>query len=157
MTHPPTNPSQPTTSLESRTNATGDASFALEARTPPRSVLFVAVILVAFVGLLCLEVSDSFFRHDGQIARSLFVLPVVVLLLWGLVSRRRWAWLITRVVALLAAALYVATIAVVWIAFAQMQTGARIGISVVSAILGGLVLLAYLALGSGPARAYFRI
>ncbi|MEP6670116.1 MAG: hypothetical protein ABJF10_13230 [Chthoniobacter sp.] len=123
----------------------------------PRSILFVALILIAFIGLLTLETSDSLVRHNGQIARSLFVLPVVILLLRGVLTRRRWAWRTTRILALLAAALYAVPSIGVWFFFLKIQIGQRLWLSGVGATLISLAISAYLALGRRPARAYFRI
>jgi len=123
----------------------------------PRTILFVALILIAFIGLLTLEISDSFVRHNGQIARSLFVLPVVILLLRGVLTRRRWAWRTTRILALVAALLYAVPSISVWLFFPQIQTGQRIWISAVGAGLIVLAITAWLALGRRPARAYFRV
>lgn len=123
----------------------------------PRSVLFVALVIIAFIGLLTLEISDSFFRHDHQIARSAFILPVSALLLWGFLTRRRWAWRTTRIVTLLTAMVYAVPAIGVWFFFPHIQTGARAGITIVSAILFALVLSAHLALGRRPARAYFQM
>ncbi|MDR3401290.1 MAG: hypothetical protein P4L99_02235 [Chthoniobacter sp.] len=124
---------------------------------PPHSVLFVALIIIAFIGLLTLEISDSFVRHNGQIARSLFVLPVVVLLLRGVLTRRRWAWHTTRILALVAAIFYAIPSIGVWFFFAHLQTGVRIWISAVGAVLITLAISAHLALGRRPTRAYFRL
>lgn len=123
----------------------------------PRSVLFVALVIIAFAGLLALEISDSFVRHDGQIARSLFVLPVVLVLLRGLLTRRRWAWYAIRVVAFLAAVLYAGSSAGVWIFSSQLQVGLRVWISGVGLGLFALVVSAYTAMGRRPARDYFRV
>jgi len=123
----------------------------------PRSVLFVALIIITFIGLLTLEISDSLVRHDGQIARSLFVLPVVLLLLHGVLTRCRWAWRATRILALLAVVLYAVPSIGVWFFFPQVQTGPRIWISAVGAGLITFAVSAYLALGRRHARAYFRV
>lgn len=122
----------------------------------PRSVLFVAIVIVLFIGLLTLEVSDSFFLHDHQLARSLFVLPIPSALLWGLLHRRRWAWSAIRTAALLAAVLYTLPTIGVWFFFPHLQTGLRLWLTLVGVILFSLVLSVYLALGRAPARAYFR-
>jgi hypothetical protein len=140
-----------------RDTAALPSASALSATTLPRSVLLVALVIIAFIGLLTLETSDSFFRHDHQIARSLFVLPVPALLLHGFLTRRRWAWRATRIIALLTAILYALPSIGVWLFFPQMQTGPRIWITTVSAILFALALSAYLTLGRRPARAYFQV
>jgi hypothetical protein len=123
----------------------------------PRSVLLVALIIIAFIGLFTLEISDSYFKHDGQIARSLFVLPVAILLLHGILTRRRWAWWSTRVLGLLGAGIYTFASVGVWIFFGRLPVGVRFWISIVGMTLCALILLAYLALGRRPARAYFQI
>ena len=141
-------------SFESNPPASSPDTTSLSAT--PRSVLFVAIVIVVFIGLLTLEVSDSFFLHDHQLARSLFVLPVPSALLWGLLQRRLWAWWAIRVVALLAAILYTLPTVGVWFFFPHLQTGLRLWLTVVGVILFSLVLSVYLALGRAPARAYFR-
>jgi hypothetical protein len=124
--------------------------------TTPHSVLFVAIVIVLFIGLLALEVSDSFFLHDHQLARSLFVLPIPCTLLWGLLHRRLWAWWAIRIVALLAAILYTLPTIGVWFFFPHLQTGLRLWLTGVGIILFSLVLSVYLALSRASARAYFR-
>ena len=133
----------------------GDMNHSSVASTPPRSVLFVALIVVLFIGLLVLEISDSYFLHDHQVARSLFVLPIPSALLWGLLHRRRWAWQATRVASLLAAILYMLPTIGVWFFFPHLQTALRLWLTVVGSILFTLVLCVYLALGKAPARYYF--
>ncbi len=128
---------------------------AARAAAAPRSVLYVALILILFLGLLVLEISDSFFRHDHAIARSLFVLPLPAALLWGVLTRRRWAWWASRIVAVLAAILYALPSIGVWFLYPHLPFGLRLWLTIVGTILGTLVLSVYLALGRRPARAYF--
>ena len=138
-----------------QSSASADRPAAPEAL--PRSVLIVAIVIIAFIGLLSLETSDSFFLHDGQIARSLFVLPVAILLLHGVLTRCRWAWWATRIITALAGALYGVASVGVWIFSSHLQFGLRLWISAVSAGLLALVLSAFVALGRRPARSYFRV
>jgi hypothetical protein len=124
--------------------------------TLPISVLIVAIINIAFIGLLALESSDSYFVRGGRIARSLYVLPVAILLLYGVLNRRRWAWWATRAVAALGAAIYAGAAVGVWVFSSHLQLGLRVWISTVSASLFMLVLSAFFALGRRPARDFFR-
>jgi hypothetical protein len=120
-------------------------------------VLFVALVVIVFIGLFTLEISDSLVRHHGQIARSIFFLPVALLLLWGILKRRHWAWVITRVLSALASVLYGSVAIAVWIFFGHLQAGLKVWLSVVSVGLLALALSAFLSLGRTKARAWFQI
>ncbi|TCO84894.1 hypothetical protein EV701_13314 [Chthoniobacter flavus] len=121
----------------------------------PHSVLFVALVLILFLGLLTLEISDSYFRHDHAIARSLFVLPLPAALFWGICTRHRWAWWTTRILALLVAILYALPSIGIWFLYPHLPLGLRLWITVVGAILCAFVLSVHLALGRPAARTYF--
>ena len=123
----------------------------------PRSVLFVACIVIVFIALFVLEISDSLVLHHGQVARSIFFLPVAALLFWGILTRRRWAWIVTRCLSALASVLYGGVGIAVWIVFTHLQTGLKLWLTTVSAGLLALTLSAFLSLGRAQARAYFQM
>ncbi|EDY21338.1 hypothetical protein CfE428DRAFT_1631 [Chthoniobacter flavus Ellin428] len=101
------------------------------------------------------KISDSYFRHDHAIARSLFVLPLPAALFWGICTRHRWAWWTTRILALLVAILYALPSIGIWFLYPHLPLGLRLWITVVGAILCAFVLSVHLALGRPAARTYF--
>jgi hypothetical protein len=119
-------------------------------------VLGAALVNALFLGLLALEVSDGVSRR-GAIALSLFFFPPALVLFWGLVAGRRWAWRVVRWGSLLFALLYLGVSAVVCVTRPTDPHGPLwVWIAAVGVALGGLLLVGgFYALGRPTARRHF--
>lgn len=126
-------------------------------RPMPKSVLVAASIVILFLGLLALEISDGLVRHGGRVARSLYVFPPVVALLWGILTHRRWAWLACRVAALLFGLVFTGVGVAACVVRPTDQYGAVwIWIATVSFVLGSCLFAGFFALGRPSAKAHYR-
>lgn len=120
----------------------------------PASVAIAAAVLILFLALFALEVSDSWVA-DGSLARSAFFFPPTVVLFCGLLTRRLWAWWSIRVLTLLGTmwfAFWVVVSAVGWFGGEAML---RVWIGGVSLWLGGSLVVCFQMLGRPAARGYF--
>lgn len=131
---------------------------AVVGRAPPKSVLVAALIVILFLALLALEVSDGLNRHGGRIARSLYAFPPVLALLWGILTHRRWAWLGCRAAATLCGLLFAGVGVAACVARPRDQYGAVwIWIACVSFALASLLFAGFVALGRPSARGHYRL
>ena len=125
------------------------------ARPMPKSVLVAAAIAILFLALLALEISDGLTRHGGRIARSVYVFPPVVALLWGILTHRRWAWLACRGTAFLFGLVFTGVGVVACVARPTDQYGAVLDLDRDGELRAGVVplrrvLRARSPLGEGP-------
>jgi hypothetical protein len=127
---------------------------------PVRATVMAGILFLAFCAL---EFSDGLLRQDGRIFywTSVLFLPVLVLL-YGLVSARRWAWWITRVAAVLAVLWFVAFM--VLIPFADLRADGvsvpwwgRLYMAAVTLVFAGISFYAFHSLGHAEAKNYFAI
>jgi hypothetical protein len=120
----------------------------------PASVLGAVLINALFLGFFALETSSGLAREGGTIARSLFFFPPALLLFWGLVAGRRWAWHAARWSGLLFALAYLGISAVVCLLQPADQDGpVWIWIAAVGVVLGSFG--GFHALARPSARRYF--
>jgi hypothetical protein len=127
-------------------------------RRMPRSVLVAASVVILFLALLALEISVGWVRHGGAIARSLFVFPLVLVLLWGILTHRRWAWLAARGSALLCALIFSGVGVLACILQPGDQYGAVwVWIATVSFVLASILSAGFFALGLRSAKAHYRL
>jgi hypothetical protein len=116
----------------------------------PFSLALVALVMVLFLALFVLEITDSIVFH-GQVARSAFCFPPAAVLLWGVLARRRWAWVVARVATGLGALVFAATGVLVF--FNSHVTPRDLhGIATISFVLCAILVTAFLALGRPATR-----
>lgn len=129
--------------------------------TMPAGVRIAVMANIVFLACFALEISDGLARRGGAIHPIGWTMfwPTLVLL-YGLLSARRWAWWIAR---------GVAAIVIVWflgfavlIPFADLRTEqgpvpwwGRLYMICVSLILAAMLSGGFLSLGGPPARNYF--
>ena len=124
--------------------------------TPPRSLIAAALVIVLFMSFFVLEITDSFIHHR-QVARSAFFFPPTAILLWGVLTRRRWAWFVARG-AMVAGVLAFGTTGIFAAFFAtSLKPRDQNGIIGVSIFLCTLVVLGFVALGRPATRRLFGI
>lgn len=128
-------------------------------RSVPASVLGAALVNALFLALFALEISDTVVRRDGGVAKSLFFFPPALVLFWGLVTGRRWAWHGVRWGSLGFALLYFGVSAVACVLQpADRQGPVWVWIASVGVVLGSLLFVGgFYALGRPSARQYFGI
>lgn len=116
----------------------------------PFGIALVAFVIVLFLSLFVLEMTDSIVFHH-ELARSAFFFPPAALLLWGVLTRRRWAWFATRAVTFVGALIFTATGG-----FAVLSTHIKPrdqhGIVTISLLLGAILAATFIALGRPAAR-----
>jgi hypothetical protein len=126
-------------------------------RPIPASVLAALIVNAVFLALFALEISTGLARQGGVVAKSLFFFPPGVLLFWGLLGGRRWAWHLGRWSSLAFALLFLGVACAVC---AFRPTDAHgpvwVWIACVSAVLGSVLFVGgFCALGRSSARRYF--
>lgn len=122
----------------------------------PRSVIATSLVVILFLSLFMLEITDSIVFHR-KIARSAFFFPLAGVLLWGVLTRRRWAWFAARGAMVLGILVFGATgIAAAWF-FPQINPRDQRGIIIISFILCTLLVTAFKVLGRPSARRHFGI
>jgi hypothetical protein len=137
---------------ESSQAATSSAS---SASLPAAAVAGIAVAIL-FLGLFALEISHGLFRQDGKLAKSLLAFPPVLLLLCGLLARRRWALFGARALALLGAGWFVFIAGYAAILRPHDRHGAVwIWILCVSLVLGAVLLTGFVGLGRPSTRRHY--
>jgi hypothetical protein len=127
----------------------------------PSAVRAAVAANVLFLAFFALEVSDGLVRRDGAvhpISTTLF--GPALMLLYGLLSARRWAWRVSRGVAAVFACWFLAFIAVIPFADLRGEQGpvpwwGRVYMICVSLVLGGILAGAFVSLGRETARSYF--
>jgi hypothetical protein len=123
-----------------------------------RAALAANMLILAFCAL---ELSDRLVRQDGQwIYWTTFLLPLALLLFYGLLSARRWAWWTTRILAALATLWFLAFVAVIPFADLHGETGptpwyGRVYMAAVTLVFAAIMAAAYWSLGRPEARRYF--
>jgi hypothetical protein len=129
------------------------------ARSIPASVLGAIVVNALFLGLFALEISTGVAREGGVVARSLFLFPPALVLFWGLLTGRRWAWRVARWGSLGFALLYFGVSILVCVLRPSDQHGpVWVWIASVGVVLGMLLLVGgFHALGRPSARRHFGV
>jgi len=125
---------------------------------PVRAAILGNILFLAF---FVLEFSDGLLRQHGRVFYWTSVLFVPALLLfYGLVSGRNWAWWTARGVAAILILWFVAFIVI--IPFGDFKRGSevtpwygRLYMMAFTLLLGSVVFAIFRALGSGEARRYF--
>ena len=125
---------------------------------PVRAAVTANLLFLAFCAL---EFSDGLIRQGGRVFywTSVLFLPALVLL-YGLVSARRWAWWTARSVTAIFTLWFVAFIAVIPFADLRGSDGpvpwwGRVYMAGVTLLMAGITAYAFRALGRREARSYF--
>jgi hypothetical protein len=116
----------------------------------PFSIALAAFVIVLFLSLFVLEITDSIVFHH-RLARSAFFFPPAAVLLWGVLARRRWAWFAARAVTFVGALIFTAT-GVVAILNTHMKPRDQHGILTISFLLGAILAATFTVLGRPAAR-----
>lgn len=129
--------------------------------TMPTGVRIAVMANIVFLACFALEISDGLARRGGAIHPIGWTMfgPTLVLL-YGLLSARRWAWWIARGVAALVIVWFLGFAVI--IPFADLRAEqvpvpwwGRIYMICVSLILAGMLSGGFFSLGGSPARNYF--
>jgi hypothetical protein len=136
---------------------------ALRRRGPsmPGGVRAAVAANVLFLGFFALEFSDRLVRQGGRVVYwNAFLFPPALLLYYGLLSARRWAWWTSRGLAAVAGLWFLGFVAVIPFADLRGEGGpvpwyGRVYMACVSLVFAGIVAGAYWSLGRPEARRYF--
>jgi hypothetical protein len=127
----------------------------------PSAVRAAVMANVLFLAFFALEISDGLVRRGGAIHPiSCALFAPALLLLYGLLSARRWAWWVSRGVAGVFTLWFVGFVAVIPFADLRGEQGpvpwwGRVYMACVSLALAGILAGAFLSLGRSTARNYF--
>ncbi|MBX7246008.1 MAG: hypothetical protein K1X53_10955 [Candidatus Sumerlaeaceae bacterium] len=124
----------------------------------PASTVLGVLIAILFLSLFALEISHGIFREGGKWAKSLVAFPITVVLLYGMLSRKPWAWWAFRALSLAGAGwfLFIASLAAV--SRPHDKHGAVwIWLLCVSLTLAALLLTAFIGLGRDSSRRHYGI
>lgn len=132
----------------------------LSRQNVPVSVLLPTAISAVWIALLVLEISSGLTRERDVMARSWYFLPLAIVLFWGLLSGRWWAWHAARWVSAFFGLLFVGAGAatLVWRFQPTVDSQDASQILLNSFILSTLLLAGgFFPLGRSAARAHFGI
>ncbi|MBW8863899.1 MAG: hypothetical protein JF609_03060 [Verrucomicrobia bacterium] len=121
----------------------------------PASVALIALVVILFLSLFALEITDSIVFHH-QVARSVFLFPPAAGLLWGVLNRRRWAWFLARILTLAGVLIFGATNLLALLS-PHMKPRDLHGILVISTLLCLILIATFLALGRPGTKNHYRI
>src|SRR5689334_4868663 len=129
--------------------------------TMPVGVRIAVTANIIFLACFALEISDGLTRRNGAIHPIGWTLfTPTLLLLYGLLSARRWAWWIARGVAALAIVWFLGFAVLIPFANLHSEPGpvpwwGRVYMICVSLALAGILAGGFLSLGRSAARSYF--
>jgi hypothetical protein len=127
----------------------------------PGGVRAAVAANVLFLAFFALEFSDGLVRQGGRVVYwNTFLFLPALLLFYGLVSARRWAWWTSRGLAAVAALWFLGFVAVIPFADLRGEGGpvpwyGRVYMVCVSLVFAGVAAGAYWSLGRPEARGYF--
>ncbi len=145
--------------------ATGLWGFVIGWRAPhahlPSSVRAVVTANVIVLAFCALELSDRIVRQNGELFYwSTFLYPPALIMFFGLITARRWAWWTARALAVVAALWFLVFCAM--IPFVHLQANGvptpwygRVYMVCVSLGFAGVAVLANRALGDATTRQHF--
>ncbi|MFO0898304.1 MAG: hypothetical protein U0836_12850 [Pirellulales bacterium] len=137
-------------------NTRHDSAAATSTSALPAGLLVGVLVAILFLSLFALEISHGYFRENGQVAKSLFFFPPTVLLIWGMLKRRRWALLAARCAALLGSGWFYLWAVIAVVGQYQDEHGpVWIWLMGVSAILGSVLLAAFFGLGRATVAKHY--
>jgi hypothetical protein len=127
----------------------------------PGGVRAAAAADVLFLAFCALEVSDGLVRQGGRVVYwTTFLFPPALVLLYGLLSARRWAWWVSRRLAAVAVVWFLGFLAVIPFADLRGEGGptpwyGRVYAAGVTVAFAGVAAAAYWSLGRPEVRGYF--
>ncbi len=127
----------------------------------PGGVRAAVAATVLFLAFFAFEFSDRLVRQGGRVVYwNAFLFLPTLLLFYGLLSARRWAWWTTRGLAGLSCLWFLAFVAVIPFADVRGEEGpvpwhGRVYMACVSLAFAGILAGAYWSLGRPEARGYF--
>jgi hypothetical protein len=121
----------------------------------PASVVLISLVMVLFLSLFMLEITDSIVFHHA-VARSAFCFPPAAVLLWGILARRRWAWYVARGLTLVGALIFAAT-DVLALTTPHIKPRDLHGIVTISLLLCLILIATFVALGRENTRMHYQI
>jgi len=133
----------------------------LRLRSIPAPVRAAITANALFLAFCALEFSDGLIRQGGRVFywTSVLFLPALVLF-YGQVSARRWAWWGARIVTGLAVVWFIGFLAMVPFVHLQGNGGAipwwgRIYVAGVTLVFAGISVYAFRSLGRAEARTFY--
>jgi hypothetical protein len=121
----------------------------------PASVILTGLVIVLFLSLFTLEITDSVVFHH-QTARSAFLLPPAAGLLWGVLKRQRWAWYLARLLTLAGTVIF-ATTGVLALLAPHIKPRDLHGIVTISTVLCLVLVATFIVLGRSSTKNHYRI
>ena len=129
----------------------------------PSGVRAAVAANILFVAFFCLELSDRLVQRDGNLMYwTTFLLPLGLVLLWGLLTKKPWAWWTFRGVAGLGVVWFLGFL--LMIPFAQLQSEGvptpwygRLYMAGVTLVFAGVLASAFWNLGLAETRSYFGV
>lgn len=129
----------------------------------PSGVRMAIAANVLFLAFFALELSDRLIVRDGKVFYwSTFLLPPALVLFYGLIAARPWAWRIARGAAALGVAWFVGFLML--IPFAHLEANGvptpwqgRLYMAVVTVAFAAILAAAFQALGRPETRRYFGV
>jgi hypothetical protein len=127
----------------------------------PSGVRIAVAANVLVLAFFALELSDRLVRQDGKVVYwSTFLFPPALLLFYGVLAGRRWAWWISRGAFALAALWFLGFVAVIPFANLHGEGGpvpwdGRLYMACVSLVFAGILAGAFRALGRLETRIWF--
>lgn len=116
-----------------------------------------------FLAFFALELSDGLVRQDGRLVYwTNFLFPPALVLSYGLLAARRWAWWTSRALAAVGGLWFLGFVVVIPFADLRGPGGpvpwyGRVYMAGVSLVFAGIVAATFWSLGRPEARRYFGI
>ena len=121
----------------------------------PASVIITSLVIILFLALFTLEVTDSIVFHH-EVARSAYLFLPAAGLLWGVWSRRRWAWHGARWLTMAGAVIFAYT-GIMALLSPQMKPRDLHGIVTISTVLCLVLIATFIALGRSSTKNHYRL
>jgi hypothetical protein len=127
----------------------------------PSGVRAAVAANVLFLAFFVLEFSDGLVRQGGRIVYwNAFLFPPALVLYYGLLSARRWAWWATRGLAAVSGLWFLVFVAVIPFADLRGEGGpvpwyGQVYMAGVSLVFAGILAGAFWSLGRPETRNYF--
>ena len=138
--------------------------FRRDGNAMPSGVRAAVMANVLFLAFCALEFSDGLVRQNGRIFYwTTIAFWPALLVFYGLVSARSWAWWTTRGLTALVCLLFLVFVAVIPFGDIRGAHGvpapwyARVYMIGVTLVFAGIAAGAYRSLGGAEARSYFRL
>jgi hypothetical protein len=121
----------------------------------PATVALTGLVIILFLSLFTLEVTDSIVFHH-RVARSTFLLLPAAGLLWGVLKQQRWAWHVARLLTLVGAMIFAAT-GVLALLAPHMKPRDLHGILTISTLLSLILIATFIALERPSTKHHYNV